>query len=150
MSKGQLGYYPEGMGEYNNSLLFPDSKNEVEFVWRDDPLSFSGLLYFELAGQDTDWKTKEGITIGTGIKELEEINKKPFTFWGLEWDYSGMINWNDGHLYDRKIFGSLKYPDDIIPNEFDSLLGDHEIKSSSEIAQKAKLILGEITMRRNE
>jgi len=148
--KRSVGYYPEGMGEYTNTLLFPDTKNEVEFVWADDSLNFSGLLYIELSDKDTDWKTKEGITIGTGIKELEKLNEKPFTFFGLGWDYSGMIDWQEGHLYDRKIFGSLEYPDDAMPKEFEGLLGDHEIKSSSELAQEAKLILGEITMRRNE
>lgn len=146
--KRSTGYYPEGMGEYNNSLLYPDSKNEVEFVWEDDSLNFSGLLYLELHGKNTDWKTKEGITIGTSMKELEDINKKPFTFYGLGWDYAGTIDWQEGYLHDRNIFGRLEYPEDTMPDEFKSLFGDHEIESSSKIAQKSNLILREITMRK--
>ncbi len=148
--KRSVGYYPEGMGEYANTLLFPDSKNEVEFVWADDSINFSGLQYIKISAENTDWKTKEGITIGTDIKELENLNKKAFTFYGLEWDYSGMINWQDGHLSERKIFGSLGYADDVFPEGLEGLLGDHEIDSSSDLAKKAKLVLRELAMRRSE
>ena len=148
--KRSIGYYPEGMGKYANTLLFPDSKNEVEFVWADDSLNFSGLQFIELSGNETDWKTKEGITLGTGIKELEKLNKKPFTFFGLGWDYSGSIDWKEGYLDERKIFGSLEYPGEGMPIKFEGLLGDHEIESSDELAQAAELILIEITMRRPE
>lgn len=144
--KRAIGQHAEGMGEYNNSLLYPDTKNEVEFVWKDDSINFSGLVFLKLKGKDTDWKTEEGITIGTRMKELEEFNKKPFTFYGLGWDYAGTIDWQKGNLYDRKIFGRLAYPEDYMPEEFDDLLGDHEIKSTSELAKKANLILGEIMM----
>ncbi|MBC8756263.1 hypothetical protein H2O64_16435 [Kordia sp. YSTF-M3] len=145
--KRSVGYYPEGMGEYKNTLLFPDSKNQVEFVWEDDSLHYNKLQYIRLSGKNTDWKTKEGITIGTQMKALEFYNKQPFAFFGLEWDYSGAINWKDGYLNERNIFGSLAYPKDEIPEEFLDLLGDHTIESSSEIAKKAKLILSEIIMK---
>lgn len=145
--KRSVGYYPEGMGEYSNTLLFPDSKNQVEFVWEDDSLQYNKLQYIRLSGEQTDWKTKEGITIGTDMKTLETLNKRPFAFFGLEWDYSGVIDWKDGHLAERNIFGSLAYPTDSMPAEFMDLLGDHTIESSSEIAQKANLILTEIIMK---
>ncbi len=148
--KRSTGYYPEGMGEYNNTLLFPDSKNEIEFVWADDSLTFSGLLYFQLHGKNTNWKTKDGITIGSNLKTLEELNGKPFTFFGLGWDFSGMINWQKGHLEDRKITGSIAYPEDIMPIEFEGLYGDHDISSKSELALKAQLILGEMTLSKTE
>ena len=143
------GYYPEGMGEYTNTLLFPNSKNEVEFVWEDDTLNFNKLFSIRVFGKNTDWKTKEGITIGTDINQLEAFNKKPFTFYGLEWDYSGDIQWNDGHLDERRIYGSIDYTGEVMPNEFEGLIGDHTIESSSKIAKKAKLILSEIVMLRD-
>ena len=146
--KRSIGYYPEGMGEYQNTLLFPGTKNEVEFVWLDDSVTFSGLAYIKLAGQLTDWKTKEGITLGTKLKELEKLNQKPFTFYGFGWDYSGMTDWDNGHLYDRKVFVNLGYPGQTIPPEYEGLMGDHEMRSDSELAQKANPIVCEITMRR--
>ena len=146
--KRSIGYYPEGMGEYQNTLLFPGTKNEVEFVWLDDSVTFSVLAYIKLAGQLTDWKTKEGITLGTKLKELEKLNQKPFTFYGFGWDYSGMTDWDNGHLYDRKVFVNLGYPGQTIPPEYEGLMGDHEMRSDSELAQKANPIVCEITMRR--
>lgn len=147
--KRSVGYYPEGMGEYMNTLLFPDSKNQVEFVWEDDSLHFNKLQYIRLSGKHTDWKTKEGITIGTNMKTLETLNKQPFAFFGLEWDYSGAIDFKNGYLAERNIFGNLAYPTDAMPIELMDLLGDHTIESSSEIAQKANLMLTEIMMKRS-
>jgi hypothetical protein len=60
-----VGYYPEGMGEYQNTLLFQGTTNQVEFVWRDDSVNFSGLSFVIVRGKETDWRTAEGITLGT-------------------------------------------------------------------------------------
>jgi len=146
--KRSVGYYPEGMGEYPNTLLFPGTKNEVQFVWLDDSISFSGLAYINISGQETEWQTKEGITLGTKLKELEKLNQKPFTFYGFGWDYSGMTNWDEGHLFDRKVSVNLGYPGETVPPEYEGLLGDHEMRSDSELAQKANPIVCEITIRR--
>ena len=78
------------------------------------------------------------------------FNKKPFTFFGLGWDYSGSIDWKEGYLDERKIYGSLEYPGESMPIKFEGLLGNHEIESSDELAQAAQLILREIIMRRPE
>jgi hypothetical protein len=146
--KRSIGYYPEGIGEYPNTLLFPGTNNRVEFVWLDDSISFSSLVYINIAGQETDWKTEEGITLGTKLKDLEKLNHKPFTFYGFGWDYGGSATWDNGRLQERKIFVSLEYPGDSMPTEFEGLLGDHEIRSNSELAQKANPVVVEITMRR--
>lgn len=146
--KRSVGYYPEGMGEYEMTLLFPDSKNQVEFVWEDDSLHINKLQYIRILTKGTDWKTKEGITIGTSMKELEIFNKKPFAFFGFEWDYSGSIDWKDGALAKRNIYGNLALPDDVMMNNFMDLIGDVTIETSSESAQKAKPILREIIMKR--
>ncbi|HEY9045631.1 MAG TPA: hypothetical protein VIN08_07030 [Ohtaekwangia sp.] len=144
--KRSTGYYPEGMGEYQNTLLFPGTRNEVEFVWEDDTVAFKGLAYIQVDGEQTDWKTKEGITLGTRLKELEKLNQKPFTFSGFGWDYGGIASWDDGHLEARKITVGLEYPDETMPQEFDDLLGDHDIKSNSDLAQKANPVVVRITM----
>ena len=119
--KRAVGYYPEGMGEYVNTLLFPDSKNQVEFVWEDDSLKYNKLQFIRISGKNTDWKTKEGITIKTDMKTLETLNKQPFSFFGLEWDYAGAIDWKDGYLAKRNIFGNLAYPNDSMPVSYTHL-----------------------------
>ncbi len=138
-------YGPEGMGEFKVTILFPKSKNTVEIHWNDE-INFNKLSRVRVFKQRSDWKTKEGIRVGTSIEELEIFNKKPFTFYGLEWDFSGGIDWNEGYLDKRKIYGSLGYPDKNMPEEFNSLIGDHTIQSSSEIARKAILILSELVL----
>ncbi|MFK7746928.1 MAG: hypothetical protein AB8B65_00925 [Kordia sp.] len=146
--KRSVGYYPEGMGEYEMTLLFPDSKNQVEFVWEEDSSDMNKLQYIRIFSKGTDWKTKEGITIGTTMKELEVFNKKPFAFFGFEWDYSGSIDWKDGTLSKRNIYGNLELPDATMTGQFVDLLGDISIETSSKSAQKAKPILREIIMKR--
>jgi hypothetical protein len=141
------GAYPEGMGEYPNTLLYSGTNNRVEFVW-DDTTRCSGLAYIELYGQHTAWKTQEGITLGTRLKELERLNGKPFTFFGFDWDYSGAASWEDGNLDARKVFVCLGYPPNADMTAFDGLIGDQEIKSDSKLAQKANPVVWKITMRR--
>lgn len=141
------GYYPEGMGEYPNTLLFPGSKNEVEFVWKDDSVTFSGLEYIEVDHEGSEWKTKEGITINTTLKELEKLNGKAFSFFGFGWDYSGATDWEGGYLEARRIFVRLKLPDNSLQVELDGLLGDRSFPSDSSLSQKANPVVGEITMR---
>ena len=141
------GAYPEGMGEYPNTLLYSGTSNRVEFVW-EDTTRCSKLAYIEIYGQRTAWKTKEGITLGTTLKELERLNGKPFTFFGFDWDYSGATSWENGKLATRKIFVYLGYPPNADMALFEGLVGDKEIRSDSKLAQKANPVVWKINMRR--
>jgi len=145
--KRSIGYLPEDQGSYPTNLLFPGTKNEVEFVWH-DTASYKGLNYIQVSGRYTDWKTAEGISTGTSLKELEILNGRPFHFYGFEWDYSGQVNWDGGRLSKRKLSVTLEYHHWSMPQEFDSLIGDARILSASKVAQKADPIVSEITMRR--
>lgn len=148
--KNSTGYYPEGMGEYNNTLLFPDTKNQVEFIWTNEK-DYSELSNIVLSQKNTDWKTKEGITIGTTLKELEKINEKSFIFSGFDWDYSGMTNFSGGYLTKRHISAYLEYPGGVVPNdEYDALIGDVTIDSKSEIAQKVNPVIAILSIGKNE
>jgi hypothetical protein len=146
--KRSKGSDQEGVEEYPITLLFPNTSDEVEFVWREDSINFSDLDYIKIRGKESRWKTSEGITLGTTLKELEEINQKPFIFYGFGWDYSGAVTSEDGHLFERKIFVSLEYPAKSIPPDFEELVGEKKINSNSELAQKSNPIVREITMRR--
>jgi len=47
------------------------------------------------------WHFSSGISIGTHLKELENLNGKSFKLYGFEWDYSGTVSdWNAGNLAD--------------------------------------------------
>ncbi len=82
------------------------------------------------------------------MKELEKLNQKSFIFSGFGWDYSGSTDWDNGLLLERKIFVNLAYPGENVSPEHDALIGDHDIRSDSELAQKVNPIVFEITMRK--
>ncbi len=148
--KGQVkratGYYPEGMGEFTKTVLFPGTKNEVEFIWKDDSLHFNQLLEIKVFKDSTNWKTKDGITIGTDLRTLEKLNKKPFLFYGFEWDYGGMTSWDNGYLVNRNMAVSLALPETVDFADYEKLLGDSQFKSSSKIAQKVNPTVSELSL----
>jgi hypothetical protein len=93
-------YLGEGMfGQ--GVVIFPnDPRNKVEVYWDKDwdPSRPSTIrIYGDSTG--TDWKTEQGITIGTSMAEVEKINGKPFSVSGFGWDYGGFVmDWNGGKL----------------------------------------------------
>ncbi len=133
--KRTLGYLPEGMGEYPNTTLFPDTPNAVQFEWKDDK-KMEGLKKINVFGNKTDWKTKEGITLGTDMKTLEKINQKPFKFYGFAWDFSGHIASWEGGLLDKKTIGLILNSDDKNLHKLSDLMGDVEVNSAQANAQK--------------
>lgn len=45
------------------------------------------------------WKTPQGVSIGTTLKELEKLNGGPFKLAGFAWDYEGaIISWEEGKM----------------------------------------------------
>jgi len=128
------------------TVIFPRSKNEFEFIWKDDSLDFNELLEVKVRKENTDWKTKEGITIGTNLQTLEKLNKKPFLFYGFEWDYVGMVNWNGGYFFNRNMTVSMALPETVKFFDYEKLLGNSEFKSSSTMAQKVNSTVCELSL----
>lgn len=122
--------------EREGIVVFPDSKNELEIVL--DVAAASGKPEFVRINQaGTEWRTDEGISIGTSLDELEKYNGKAFTFYGFEWDYAGLItNWNGGKLSDHLIISLLPENADALVPE---LLGDVELYSGSEKVKAIRL-----------
>lgn len=145
-------YYPEGMGEYTSTLLYPKTPNEVIFSWNDDTLNFEKLGTVKIAMRASEWVTKKGLKIGLSLKDLEKINGKEFKFFGFEWDYAGAVDFNEGTLDDRNTFCALTYiydyenPEIVLPKEYLSLIGDGEFLSSNKNAQSVDLTVSEIVL----
>jgi hypothetical protein len=145
--KRSIGYMPEGMGTYPNTLLFSGTEKEVEFIWN-DTINFSQIQSIQVYKQDSPWKTMEGIKMGTTLKELEKINDKWFVFSGFGWDYAGGVNWNDGEMAKRNVFVNLALEGDSMSGEFDALMGDHDFSSDEPLAQKANPVVSIIQLRK--
>ena len=139
-------YYPEGEGQYVITLLFPESEKEVEFTWN-DTINFSSLSAVTLHRKGSVWKSSEGITIGTTMTELADLNKKDIEFSGLEWDYGGVVFWNEGLLQTRSLSVILGLPENLDTTlALDSILGDQRIVSSAAIAKKINPVVVELSL----
>ncbi len=137
-------WYPEGMGQYMISVLYPGTNNEVEFSWKDS-VTFNGLQEIALHKDSSEWST-HGVKVGTTLEELIRLNKKDFTFSGFGWDYGGAVFWNEGgDLADLMITLDISNYD-MPQNEQDSLLGDQSVSSKSPIARKSNPVVREILL----
>jgi len=137
-------WYPEGMGQYMISVLYPGTNNEVEFAWKDS-IAFDQLLEIALHQDSSDWNT-HGIKIGSTLQDLIKLNGKDFTFSGFGWDYGGSLFWSEGgNLSDLMLTLDISNYD--IPQaEQDSLIGDQIISSRSTVARKNNPVVREILL----
>jgi hypothetical protein len=94
-------YLMEGM--YGQGVvLFPDNpKRRVEIYWEKD-FDPKRPSYIRIDGDSTgvsDWKTSNGITIGTPLTDLVKLNGKAFDISGFGWDYGGFVtDWKGGNF----------------------------------------------------
>ena len=86
-----------GEGEtQQGTILFPnDPQRKVFILWRDattrqQPESVT------IRDKNTLWKTDRGVTIGTTLKTIEELNGRAFVMTGFGWDYSGTVLHSNG------------------------------------------------------
>ncbi len=94
--------YPLGEGQSEpGTVIFPDdSTKRVLILWND--LEKKALpLAARIDGAGSQWKTAEGLAVGTTLKRVEELNGKPFLLYGFGWDYGGqLVDSNGGALKD--------------------------------------------------
>jgi hypothetical protein len=89
------------------SVLFPnDPTRRIAVVWRDTLNKRSPRFVY--LDRPSEWRTPEGITIGTSLIELERLNNKPFQLAGFAFDEAGaVISWEGGRL-ERDKTGSCR------------------------------------------
>lgn len=80
-----------GEGEMQpGTVLFPnDSRKKLSILWRDATRQRPEKIL--ISGKNTFWKTDRGITIGTTLSTIEELNGGAFALTGFGWDYSGTV-----------------------------------------------------------
>ena len=102
------------------SVLFGNSNRQVVFVWEDED-NLSKLSYILISGVlPTEeglpfnnnigrniWSFKNGIYSGMSIRELLEINKRDFKFFGINSDFSMMIEPENTGYIDFKRVGIM-------------------------------------------
>ena len=102
------------------SVLFGNSNRQVVFVWEDEE-NLSKLSYILISGvMPTEegrpfndnigrniWSFKNGIYSGMSIRELLEINKRDFKFYGADSEFSMMIEPENTGYIDFKRVGIM-------------------------------------------
>ncbi len=134
------------MGEGEEKIgvvVFPDTKNELEIVWELEA-SIGKPAFVRLSKENGEWATEEGVQIGTTLEKLEEINGRPFSFYGFEWDYGGLIaNWNGGNLSPYLIVA-------LVPQDFEALeeelLGEVVLSSDDPKVRQLQAKIGSIVI----
>jgi hypothetical protein len=80
-----------------------DPAKEFIVIWKDNKYRRSPKLV-RIVGTPQDkmvWQLKNGIRIGTRLKELQKLNGKPFSLVSFHTCFPGRLNsWNQGHLQD--------------------------------------------------
>lgn len=98
------------------TVLFAGSpEDRVEIFWWDEEGQRMPKLV-RIAGSKSRWETPNGITLGTDLLALEQLNGRPFRMFGFGWDNSGSLaSWSGGALESPKLspcrFGVALEPD---------------------------------------
>lgn len=135
-----------GEGEYEpGTVIYPsDPTRRIEIIWKDARRKrYPSRI--QLTGERSIWKTREGISLGTRLKELERINGKPFTLLGFSWDYEGtVISWEGGRL--EREFGkdsravllrlSPQTGQSVSVEDEASVIGDNDFSSGNKVMQR--------------
>jgi hypothetical protein len=94
------------------SILFPNTSNQVFFIWNDEE-NRQDISFLILGGiSDSDgnssifngnqfhrWRSSQGIHLGMSLKELQTLNGQPLEFYGWDTDQPGFIvKKNNGHI----------------------------------------------------
>lgn len=137
------------------TVIFPkEESKKMEIIWKD----IKGRRYPErltLEGRNSVWKTAEGVSLGTTLEELEQLNGKPFTFLGLGWDYGGSLSsWENGHLSKTisipKMNMVLCFPPQNgkdsfkVPEGYEEVTGDKDVISSHKVFKELHLSICQI------
>lgn len=81
-----------GEGEVQaGTVIFPNDPTKKASILWSDPDTRLRPASVTITGKKTVWKTDSGITIGTPLSKIEELNGKPFAMTGFAWDYEGTV-----------------------------------------------------------
>ena len=125
-------------------VIFDNTADNITIEWNDGNLT---PKIIRIENLNSNWKTKEGVGIGSTIKEVEKANGKPFTIYGYEIDayLAGTVkNWNSGNLQGLNL--QFKITKEIPVEVYMEMMGDRGILSNNPLLEKAGLQVENITV----
>ena len=137
-------YSYEGFDIKGTEVIFDNTADNITIEWNDGNLT---PKIIRIKNPNSNWKTKEGVGIGSTIKEVEKANGKPFTIYGYEIDayLAGTVkNWNSGNLQGLNL--QFKITKEIPVEVYMEMMGDRGILSNNPLLEKAGLQVENITV----
>lgn len=138
----------EGIDIKGTEVIFDNTADNITIEWNDGNLT---PKIIRIKNLNSNWKTKEGVGIGSTIKEVEKANGKPFTIYGYEIDayLAGTVkNWNSGNLQGLNL--QFKITKEIPVEVYMKMMGDRGILSNNPLLEKAGLQVENITVEFNK
>lgn len=94
----------ECMDSIDVTKVFPGRQNEVTVFW-EDTAYHKTIRAIESFNEHPAWHSAEGIKIGSGLKDLLQVNGKKISFYGFGWDYGGTVDSYNGGKLDKSRIG---------------------------------------------
>jgi hypothetical protein len=140
--------------EAEATVIYPKDRTRRAFLfWKDEAAHRGVASLMVRAGDDADplsWHYA-GLSIESGVAEIEAVNGKPFVFSGFGWDYGGyVVDWKGGKL--QSPAGGCHVTMRLTPGAnaagpiVDKVSGDKKFSSSDAKVRAAKPHIGEITL----
>lgn len=104
------------------------------------------IEYITIVGPN--WRTAEGIHVGTTLAELERINGGPFTLSGFDWDYGGLVQSKPPGKLPRFLSIATRTVNvqAVPPNEYNQISGDRPISSRHPVLAKVGVVVSSLSM----
>lgn len=87
-------------GDTNEGTILFDhtSDAKLEVFWHDVE-NKRNPAWVSVRGRQSRWRTSTGITLGTSLRHIERLNRRPFRLLGFGTDVAGTVmNWSGGRL----------------------------------------------------
>ena len=133
--KSEKLYVGDGQ-EMPGLVVYPDDpEKRVEIIWQEE--NPSKIAFVQIQGERSKWKTKEGVSLGTSLAELEKLNGRPFDLFGLGWDFGGtVVDWKGGSLDALQVRVADAAENQLSEKETSTIYGDQTISSDAPALKK--------------
>lgn len=90
---------PEGDGTYPVLVVFPDDPRKRLELVQDGDNPDAPIQELRVPSKESLWHDTGGVRTGMSLAELVALNGAPVSFYGLDWDYGGVVqDWHGGKL----------------------------------------------------
>ena len=95
----------EGDSSEGTVLFGNDPTAKLEIYWRDG-VSKRNPGWVSVRGKHTRWRSPAGVTLGTSLRTIEQLNGRPFRLIGFGSDVQGTVmSWSGGTLEAQNVNG---------------------------------------------